>query len=146
MAEQQQAIDLHYTEAGEGKPVGRCTDSRSNHHIWDAQIASLSTDYRVIAPDLRDRREPRPGRWIQLGRVSPRILSRCSSAGARPRSVGRAQHGRLHHVRRAAPLAGTLTRSRCRNPRPPDDGEKKLQRETSADNAMIIASAKLHSR
>src|ERR1700712_1999866 len=43
---------LHYREAGSGPPVLFIHGLISDHRTWDAEMNALSTDHRVIAPDL----------------------------------------------------------------------------------------------
>jgi len=139
MAEQQQAIDLHYTEAGEGMPVVLVHGFPFNHHIWDAQIASLSTDYRVIAPDLRGFGEsPAPDDGYSMDAFAADIVALLDRLGIdRAVWVGHSMGGYITFAalrrwpERVSAVAFVATHAR------PDDGEKKLQRETSADNAMI---------
>lgn len=53
MVNTQPTIKLHYVESGQGMPVVLLHGFPFDHRIWQAQQAALSTDYRVIAPDLR---------------------------------------------------------------------------------------------
>lgn len=48
-----ETVNLHYTDQGEGLPVVLLHGFPLDHRIWRDQIAALSTNYRVIAPDLR---------------------------------------------------------------------------------------------
>ena len=52
MAEQQ-AIHLHYSEAGYGMPILLVHGFPFDNRIWAAQLGELGATYRVIAPDLR---------------------------------------------------------------------------------------------
>lgn len=47
------AVKLVYEERGEGMPVVLLHGYPFDHTIWQAQIDTLSRNYRVIAPDLR---------------------------------------------------------------------------------------------
>lgn len=139
MAEQQRALDLHYTEAGQGMPVVLVHGFPFNHHIWDAQIAGLSAGYRVIAPDLRGFGEsPAPDDGYSMDDFAADIVALLDRLGIdRAVWVGHSMGGYITFAalrrwpERVSAVALVATHAQ------PDSHEKKLQREASADNAMI---------
>ena len=46
-------IQTAYTDSGAGRPVVLIHGYPFNRSLWNEQVAALSNDYRVIAPDLR---------------------------------------------------------------------------------------------
>jgi len=46
-------IQMTYTDSGSGRPVVLIHGYPFNRSLWNEQIAALSNNYRVIAPDLR---------------------------------------------------------------------------------------------
>ena len=59
-------IELGYTDEGRGNPVVLIHGFPLNRNMWDPQIKALSSDYRVIAPDLRGHGESEgpPGPYL----------------------------------------------------------------------------------
>ncbi|MFI6843912.1 alpha/beta fold hydrolase [Kitasatospora sp. NPDC050467] len=45
--------ELAYRDAGTGRPVVLLHGGFLDHRMWDAQLAALTPEYRVIAPDVR---------------------------------------------------------------------------------------------
>ncbi len=138
MADQQQAIHVHYAEAGQGMPVVLVHGFPFNHHIWDAQIAELGASYRVIAPDLRGFGESAaPDDGYGMDDFAADIITLLDRLSIeRAVWVGHSMGGyiTLAALRRwpervsAVAFVGSHAQ--------PDSPEKRLQRETSADNAM----------
>lgn len=139
MAEQQRAIHLHHAEAGQGLPVVLVHGFPFNHHIWDAQIADLGVSYRVIAPDLRGFGESAaPDDGYSMDDFAADVVTLLDRLGIdRAVWVGHSMGGYLtfsalrRWPERVRAVAFVATHAR------PDTPEKKIQRETSADNAMI---------
>ena len=46
-------VTLHYVDEGNGAPIVLVHGFPLDHQMWHQQIADLSRDYRVLAPDLR---------------------------------------------------------------------------------------------
>src|SRR4030095_4922753 len=46
-------IQMAYTDTGAGRPVVLIHGYPFNRSLWNEQVAALSNEYRVIAPDLR---------------------------------------------------------------------------------------------
>src|SRR6185369_8836359 len=46
-------LKIAYTEAGSGRPVVLIHGYPFNRSLWNEQVAALSANHRVIAPDLR---------------------------------------------------------------------------------------------
>ncbi len=44
---------IAYVDTGHGDPVVLLHGGFLDHHMWDAQVAALAAEYRVIAPDAR---------------------------------------------------------------------------------------------
>lgn len=57
-------IDLAYVDEGRGRALLLVHGFPLDHRMWSAQIAELSADYRVIAPDLRGFGQSAPGDGI----------------------------------------------------------------------------------
>ena len=67
---------LHYEECGDGEPVLLLPGYLMDHHLFDAQVARLSSRYRCISPDRRGhgRSDCPPGPWsmADLSKTSSR--------------------------------------------------------------------------
>jgi pimeloyl-ACP methyl ester carboxylesterase len=70
-----QSSTIHYREEGEGFPVLLLHGLAEDNALWDAQVASLRKDYRLIIPDLPGSGlSPLPGNTSSLpGNGSPSI-------------------------------------------------------------------------
>ncbi len=134
----EQAIHLHYAEAGHGMPVLLVHGFPFDHRIWDGALGELGASYRVIAPDLRgfgDSTAPDAGYEMDdLAGDLIRLLDRLGIE--RAVWVGHSMGGyvTLAALRRwperipAVVFVGSHAQ--------PDSREKKLQRETSAEAVM----------
>ncbi len=71
-------MELAYHDEGAGQALLLIHAFPLNSAMWRRQIAELSANCRVIAPDLRGSREPARRRRCQLGPESPTIWSLCS--------------------------------------------------------------------
>lgn len=70
------AIELYHEESGQGTPVVFLHGFPFNHHLWDAQRAALSSDYRVITPDLRGHGEsPAPNGPYSMDEMADDIIA-----------------------------------------------------------------------
>jgi len=136
---QQQAIPLHYVEAGQGPVVVLVHGFPFNHRIWDAQVRDLGADYHVLAPDLRGFGESQaPESGYGMDDFAGDIVALLDRRGIeRAVWVGHSMGGYItlaalrRWPERVAAAAFVATHAR------PDSPEKKLQRETSADNVML---------
>ncbi|MCC6800826.1 MAG: alpha/beta fold hydrolase [Anaerolineae bacterium] len=139
MSEQPRAINLHYAEAGRGPAVVLVHGFPFSHRIWDAQMMALGRNYHVIAPDLRGFGESAaPEEGYGMDDFAGDIVALLVRLGIdRAVWVGHSMGGyiTLAALRRwpsrvrAAAFVATHAH--------PDTPEKKLQREISADSAML---------
>lgn len=138
MPERQTAIHLHYAEAGHGLPVVLVHGFPFDHTIWDAQMIALGGSFRMIAPDLRGFGESAaPEDGYTMEHFAADIVTLLDRLGIdRAVWVGHSMGGYITMAalrrwpQRVRAVAFVATHAR------PDTPEKKLQRETSADNVM----------
>lgn len=137
MAEQQ-AIHLHYSEAGYGMPILLVHGFPFDNRIWAAQLGELGATYRVIAPDLRGfGQSAAPDNGYSMDDFAADLVMLLDRLGIeRAVWVGHSMGG---YITLAAPRrwperipAAVFVCTHARA----DSKEKQIQRETSAENVM----------
>lgn len=93
---QANGIRIHYVEAGDGDPVVLLHGFPESWYSWRHQIAALSADYRVIAPDLRGYNETEAREPYDIETLQQDVLALIAeTAGGRAHVVGHDWGGAL---------------------------------------------------